>query len=60
MRTGTLGPDERAEALAAMAERELDILVVGGGVVGAGVVGDGVCGEQLPFDTLSPVLAPTV
>ncbi|MFJ3629720.1 glycerol-3-phosphate dehydrogenase/oxidase [Streptomyces albidoflavus] len=42
MRTGTLGPDERAEALAAMAERELDILVVGGGVVGAGTALDAV------------------
>ncbi|MGD9483634.1 glycerol-3-phosphate dehydrogenase/oxidase [Streptomyces sp. TRM70308] len=40
MRTATLGPDERAEALARMAERELDVLVVGGGVVGAGTALD--------------------
>ncbi|MBB1244666.1 glycerol-3-phosphate dehydrogenase/oxidase [Streptomyces durbertensis] len=40
MRTATLGPAERTEALARMAERELDVLVVGGGVVGAGTVLD--------------------
>ncbi|MFE3600605.1 glycerol-3-phosphate dehydrogenase/oxidase [Streptomyces sp. NPDC059096] len=40
MRTATLGPAERARALAAMAERELDILVVGAGVVGAGTALD--------------------
>ncbi|MFF4604281.1 glycerol-3-phosphate dehydrogenase/oxidase [Streptomyces sp. NPDC001339] len=40
MRTATLGPARRAEALARMAERELDILVVGGGVVGAGTALD--------------------
>ena len=40
MRTTTLGPAERATALARMAEQELDILVVGGGVVGAGTVLD--------------------
>ncbi|MDK1472822.1 glycerol-3-phosphate dehydrogenase/oxidase [Streptomyces sp. 549] len=40
MRTATMGPAERAESLARMAERELDILVVGGGVVGAGTVLD--------------------
>ncbi|MBU7596842.1 glycerol-3-phosphate dehydrogenase/oxidase [Streptomyces sp. P38-E01] len=40
MRTATLGPAERAEALALMAERELDVLVVGGGIVGAGAVLD--------------------
>ncbi|GAA0483744.1 glycerol-3-phosphate dehydrogenase/oxidase [Streptomyces sp. NPDC046215] len=40
MRTATLGPDERGEALARMAERELDILVVGAGVVGAGTALD--------------------
>ncbi|TSB26660.1 glycerol-3-phosphate dehydrogenase/oxidase [Streptomyces benahoarensis] len=40
MKTATLGPVQRAEALARMAERELDILVVGGGVVGAGTVLD--------------------
>ncbi|WP_395362733.1 glycerol-3-phosphate dehydrogenase/oxidase [Streptomyces sp. YH02] len=42
MRTATLGPAERAEALAAMAERELDVLVVGAGVVGAGTALDAV------------------
>ncbi|MFB4196502.1 glycerol-3-phosphate dehydrogenase/oxidase [Streptomyces carpaticus] len=40
MKTATLGPGQRAEALARMAERELDILVVGGGVVGAGTALD--------------------
>jgi glycerol-3-phosphate dehydrogenase len=40
MRTTTLGPADRAGALARMAERELDILVVGGGVVGAGTALD--------------------
>ncbi|GAA2415227.1 glycerol-3-phosphate dehydrogenase/oxidase [Streptomyces glaucosporus] len=42
MRTAALGPAERAEALAHMAERELDVLVVGGGVVGAGTALDAV------------------
>ncbi|RKN54953.1 glycerol-3-phosphate dehydrogenase/oxidase, partial [Streptomyces klenkii] len=40
MRTTALGPRERAGALAGMAERELDVLVVGGGVVGAGTALD--------------------
>ncbi|MEU6156867.1 glycerol-3-phosphate dehydrogenase/oxidase [Streptomyces sp. NPDC047130] len=40
MRTATLGPEQRDESLAAMAERELDVLVVGGGVVGAGTALD--------------------
>ncbi|MFJ9621381.1 glycerol-3-phosphate dehydrogenase/oxidase [Streptomyces sp. NPDC101181] len=40
MRTATLGPAERTAALAAMAERELDVLVVGAGVVGAGTALD--------------------
>ncbi|MEV6792582.1 glycerol-3-phosphate dehydrogenase/oxidase [Streptomyces sp. NPDC051320] len=40
MRTATLGPDERTEAIAGMAERELDVLVVGAGVVGAGTALD--------------------
>ena len=40
MRTTSLGPAERTEALARMAEQELDILVVGGGVVGAGTALD--------------------
>ncbi|GAA3758623.1 glycerol-3-phosphate dehydrogenase/oxidase [Spinactinospora alkalitolerans] len=37
-----MGPEERAGALAHMAENELDVLVVGGGVVGAGVALDAV------------------
>ncbi|MFF9361715.1 glycerol-3-phosphate dehydrogenase/oxidase [Streptomyces griseoluteus] len=40
MRTATLEPAQRAEALAEMAERELDVLVVGGGIVGAGTALD--------------------
>ncbi|WAP57685.1 glycerol-3-phosphate dehydrogenase/oxidase [Streptomyces sp. S465] len=40
MKTPALGPAERAEALARMADRELDVLVVGGGVVGAGTALD--------------------
>ncbi|WP_151771718.1 glycerol-3-phosphate dehydrogenase/oxidase [Streptomyces abyssomicinicus] len=40
MRTATLGPEQRDGSLAAMAERELDVLVVGGGVVGAGTALD--------------------
>ncbi|WKX72069.1 glycerol-3-phosphate dehydrogenase/oxidase [Streptomyces sp. XD-27] len=40
MRTPTLGPAERGAALTRMAERELDVLVVGGGVVGAGTALD--------------------
>ncbi|MEC3996500.1 glycerol-3-phosphate dehydrogenase/oxidase [Actinacidiphila sp. DG2A-62] len=42
MRTTTLSPAQRAEDLARMAEQELDILVVGGGVVGAGTALDAV------------------
>ncbi|MFD8918005.1 glycerol-3-phosphate dehydrogenase/oxidase [Streptomyces sp. NPDC059569] len=42
MRTARLGPAERGQALAAMAERELDVLVVGAGVVGAGTALDAV------------------
>ncbi|WP_432090837.1 glycerol-3-phosphate dehydrogenase/oxidase [Streptomyces sp. NRRL F-5630] len=42
MRTATLGPEQRAQSLADMAERELDVLVVGGGVVGAGTALDAV------------------
>jgi glycerol-3-phosphate dehydrogenase len=37
-----LGPRARTTALAAMAEEELDVLVVGGGVVGAGAALDAV------------------
>jgi glycerol-3-phosphate dehydrogenase len=40
VRTATLGPEQREESLAALAERELDVLVVGGGVVGAGTALD--------------------
>jgi glycerol-3-phosphate dehydrogenase len=42
MRTTTLGPSDRSDALARMAEQELDVLVVGGGVVGAGTALDAV------------------
>jgi glycerol-3-phosphate dehydrogenase len=37
-----LSPSARTAALAAMAERELDVLVIGGGVVGAGTALDAV------------------
>ncbi|MET7932628.1 glycerol-3-phosphate dehydrogenase/oxidase [Streptomyces sp. NPDC005322] len=40
MKTPALGPSERGEALALMADRELDVLVVGAGVVGAGTALD--------------------
>ena len=40
MKTPALGPAERGQALARMADRELDVLVVGGGVVGAGTALD--------------------
>ncbi|MBM9504717.1 glycerol-3-phosphate dehydrogenase/oxidase [Actinacidiphila acididurans] len=40
MRTTELGPAERTAHLTRMAEQELDILVVGGGVVGAGTALD--------------------
>jgi len=42
MGTGRLGPFEREAACAALAGRELDLLVVGGGVVGAGTALDAV------------------
>ncbi len=43
MSTGSaLSPDSRAAALAAMADDELDVLVVGGGVVGTGAALDAV------------------
>ncbi|AEW96029.1 MULTISPECIES: glycerol-3-phosphate dehydrogenase/oxidase [Streptomycetaceae] len=42
MRTAPLGPQQRTQALARMAEQELDVLVVGGGVVGAGTALDSV------------------
>lgn len=37
-----LGPDQRAAAIAALKEKELDILVIGGGIVGAGSALDAV------------------
>jgi glycerol-3-phosphate dehydrogenase len=40
MRSPILGPAERTAALAALAEREVDLLVVGGGVTGAGTALD--------------------
>jgi glycerol-3-phosphate dehydrogenase len=42
MGNSRLGPAERESALAAMADRELDVVVVGGGVVGAGTALDAV------------------
>jgi glycerol-3-phosphate dehydrogenase len=41
-RSSRLGPDERSLALGALRERELDILVIGGGVVGTGSALDAV------------------
>ena len=41
-RSTKLGPDERAAALARLKDKELDILVVGGGIVGAGSALDAV------------------
>ncbi len=40
--TGALSPSARAHAITALADRELDLLVVGGGVVGAGAALDAV------------------
>jgi glycerol-3-phosphate dehydrogenase len=40
--TSQLGPAQRTEALAGVAGRELDVVVVGGGVVGAGAALDAV------------------
>ncbi len=37
-----LGPDERANAIDRLAEQELDVLIIGGGVVGAGAALDAV------------------
>ena len=42
MATTWLGPQGRGEALEAMTDRELDVLVVGGGIVGAGIALDAV------------------
>lgn len=41
-RSRKLGPEERAEAIASMRERELDVLVIGGGIVGTGAALDAV------------------
>ncbi len=41
-RSSRLGPEERAAALTALKDKELDILVVGGGIVGAGCALDAV------------------
>ena len=41
-RSTKLGPEERADAITALKEKELDILVVGGGIVGTGCALDAV------------------
>ncbi|MCU1585492.1 MAG: glycerol-3-phosphate dehydrogenase, partial [Microbacteriaceae bacterium] len=41
-RSSKLGPEERAAAITALKEKELDILVVGGGIVGTGSALDAV------------------
>ncbi len=41
-RSSKLGPEERADAIAALKGKELDILVVGGGIVGTGSALDAV------------------
>ena len=41
-RSSKLGPDERAEAIDALKVKELDILVIGGGIVGTGSALDAV------------------
>jgi len=41
-RSSKLGPDERTLALEALRSKELDILVIGGGVVGTGCALDAV------------------
>ena len=41
-RSSKLGPEERVTAIAALKEKELDILVVGGGIVGTGAALDAV------------------
>ncbi|WAC66622.1 glycerol-3-phosphate dehydrogenase/oxidase [Agrococcus sp. SL85] len=41
-RSRKLGPEERASAIATMREREVDVLVIGGGIVGAGAALDAV------------------
>src|SRR6195952_726037 len=41
-RSNKLGPDERASAIRNMREKELDVLVIGGGIVGTGAALDAV------------------
>ncbi|PJJ73152.1 glycerol-3-phosphate dehydrogenase [Diaminobutyricimonas aerilata] len=41
-RSTRLGPEERAAAIASMREKELDVLVIGGGIVGTGSALDAV------------------
>ncbi|WP_404311913.1 glycerol-3-phosphate dehydrogenase/oxidase [Agrococcus terreus] len=41
-RSRKLGPEERAAAIASMRDREVDVLVIGGGIVGAGAALDAV------------------
>ncbi len=41
-RSSKLGPAERAEAIAVLRDKELDILVIGGGIVGTGAALDAV------------------
>ena len=41
-RSRRLGPEERTAAIESMREREVDVLVIGGGVVGAGAALDAV------------------
>ncbi len=41
-RSNKLGPEERAEAIATLRRKELDILVIGGGIVGTGAALDAV------------------
>jgi glycerol-3-phosphate dehydrogenase len=41
-RSAKLGPEERAAAISVLRDKELDILVVGGGIVGTGAALDAV------------------
>ncbi|SFS02285.1 glycerol-3-phosphate dehydrogenase [Agrococcus baldri] len=41
-RSRKLGPEERADAIASMRDREVDVLVIGGGIVGTGAALDAV------------------
>ena len=53
-----LSPAGRREAIARMAENELDILVVGGGVVGGGVGGGAADATGVELTGLEFALAP--